>query len=1551
VTSAPTPTPEGEARYFFIRRPVLAAVMSIVITLLGLFAIRLLPVARYPQITPPAVRITAVYPGASSEDAAQAVAAPIEQQLAGLEGMLYYSSTNSSDGTTTITVTFDVNRNQDLAAVDVQNAVKLAEPQLPEAVRTNGVTILKANTDILAVVALQSKDPRYDATFLANYMKLYVVDELKRVPGVGDANAFPQRDFSMYLKLDPEKMAQLQITVNDVVRAVREQNATNPAGRIGREPAPEGSQLTLSITTQGRLKTEQEFNDIVVRATPDGSLVRVRDIGQAELGARSYDLRGRLNTIPSAFLLLYSRPGSNALAVKDAVVQRMNELQQTFPQGVYYVVPFDTTPFVTASIREVVITLLEAMLLVTLVVFLFLQSWRATLIPMLAVPVSVIGTFLGLYLFGFSINVLTLFGLVLAIGIVVDDAIVVIENVERIMATEGLSARAAADKAIRQVASALVAIVLVLCSVFIPVAFVGGVTGELFKQFAITIAISVVISGIVALTLTPALCALLLEEAVEAHTTGFFGWFNRGFKRATGGYARAVDSVLGRPAAWVGAFLIVLALAGVLWQRIPSAFIPTEDKGYMAISVQLPDAASLQRTEAVVKQIESIVRAEKAVRNVVALVGLDLLSGGPATNGATMFLNVKPWEERDKHDALDSIAARVNMKMFMLKDARAFGFNLPEVPGLGISAGIEVNLQNRTGQDIREFAQDIQEFRQASAQLPAAGQLNSTFRAGVPQLYMTVDRAAAKSRGVDLGELFNTMQTFLSTLYINDFELYGKTFRVQAEALPEFREQPSDIGRLYVRGTNNVMIPISSLLRSEYRSAPDVIRRFNGFTSAQFTGPPSPGHGSGELLAQIDQLVQSEFVGKGIGIGYSGQSFQERASKGDAGLVFALGLVIVFLVLAAQYESWSIPFAVILGVPFGVLGALLGIWIRNQPNDIYFQVGLITVVGLAAKNAILIVEFANELRNQGMSLRQAAVEAARERLRPILMTSFAFILGVLPLMLATGAGAMSKHSLGTGVFAGMLFATTIGIFFIPLFFRIIRGLSERGRKGEAKPKSGETTPLLTKERMTAMGLMLIALLATSCRSVGPDYRAHPPVPASTQLKAQPQPDTLRAFFDSLAAARQRDSAVAARPINARTVTYDSAVRVSWLDIVRDTALVRLIDQALRQNRTMQVAVARIREYRADVGIARAALFPTLTANTGVARNQIAFGSNPITFQAFTLNGAMSWELDFWGRVRRGIEAANADVGVQEAAERALALSLIGDVASGYLQLLELDEEEAIASRTLASRRASLDLARERYQRGVVSELDVRQFEALLAAPAVTISQSQRARAQTEHALNVLVGEAPRRIDRGLSLQQAVDAIEVPDSVPVSLLARRPDVIQAERAFAAATARVGVSMAARLPAIAITGSYGRQAEHLTSFFSTQNDVYQTAIGVSVPVFNGGRQKSEVAAARARADQARAQFEQVALSALRDANDALVAVRTTRDQSVALATQVNALRKALELAELRYTSGAASYLEVLDAQRSLYAAELSLSQAQLQRLIAAVQLYQALGGSWK
>jgi hydrophobe/amphiphile efflux-1 (HAE1) family protein len=1047
-----TSAPPAEREYLFVRRPVLAAVLSIVVTLLGALAMVSLPVNRYPQITPPAVQITAVYPGASAEDVAAAVAAPIEQQLAGLDGLLYYKSSNSSDGVMNLQVFFDISRDQDLAAVDVQNALSVATPQLPAAVRQIGVTVTKANSDILFVAALTSQDPRYDAAYLTNYGRLYVENEMKRLPGVGNATFFSTLDFSMLLSLDPERMAQLGITVDDVSAAVQEQNATKPGGRLGRQPAPTGTQLTLPVVTTGRLTTPAEFGAVIVRARPDGSIVRLRDVADVHLGGRAYDVQSRLNGKETALFAIYARPGANNLDVKNAAVARLNELQRDFPPGVRWTIPFDSTPFITESIREVVKTLGEAMVLVTLVVFLFLQSWRATLIPVLAVPVSIVGTFLGLQLLGFTINVLTLFGMVLAIGIVVDDAIVVIENVERIMAQEHVSAREATNRAMRQISGALVAIVLVLCAVFIPVAFVPGITGAMYQQFAVTIVISVVLSGIVALTLTPALCALLLKHAPGEERRGrFFTWFNHRFGRLTDRYVAAAGGVIAHPRTWLGAFAVLLALIAVLYRAVPGGFLPNEDKGRFAVNVQLPDAASLQRTVGVVQQVEAMLRAEPSVTDVVAIAGFDLLQRSNQTNGATLFVTLRPWAERTGSDqAVEAILGRLNGKLSAMKEAVAFGFNLPEIPGLGTTSGLEMNLQQRSGGDIRAFAGAVRGFVQDANQ-SAVQRANGGVRVDVPQVFVQVSEDAARARGVGTGQIFSTLQTMLSTLYINDFNLYGRPYRVQAEAQQQFRQRPEDIGRFYVRSTRGEMVPLSALVQTEMRGAPSLLIRFNGFPAATITGTPRPGESSGQMLDAVEALVNDRYAAQGVGFAYSGESYQERAASGQSGLVLALGLVLVFLVLAAQYESWSVPFAVLLGVPFGLLGALAAAWIRGMPNDVYFQVGLFAVIGLAAKNAILIVEFANALRAQGRSVRDAAIEAARERFRPILMTSFAFILGVAPLVIASGAGAGSRRSLGTGVFFGMLVATIVGVFFIPLFFAVIRGLVERRRSRAPAP--------------------------------------------------------------------------------------------------------------------------------------------------------------------------------------------------------------------------------------------------------------------------------------------------------------------------------------------------------------------------------------------------------------------------------------------------------------------------------------------------------------------
>ncbi len=1039
--------------HFFIDRPIFASVLSIIIVVLGLVSLQKLPIAQFPQITPPMVQIDADYPGASAEIVAEAVARPIEVQLPGIDNLLYYDSTSTNDGHMTMRLTFEIGTDVDIAQVQTQNRQRLAEPQLPDEVIRQGITVKKTSPDLLAVIMLTSTDPRHETVFLSNYALLRVLDNVKRIPGVGDAIIFGAQNYSMRLILNPVRMAQLDITPTEVAAVVREQNRDFPAGRIGREPTPKGTELTIPVITRGRMSEVKEFEDMIVRAYPDGSMVRMRDIARVELGAQSYDLEGRWNGQPNAFLLTFLSPGANALETVKNVRQEVEKLSRSFPAGVSYDIPYDTTTFIDVSIKEVVKTLIEATLLVILVVFLFLQSWRATLIPAVAVPISLIGTLAGMEALGFSINTLTLFGMVLAIGIVVDDAIVVVENVERHMTKGGLSPRDAAKKAMDEVTGPVVAIVLVLAAVFVPVAFLGGITGELYKQFAITIALSVAISGFVALTLSPALCALVLKPGHSPNK--FWNIFNRSFDWIQNRYVETVGMILKRS-------LIALAIFGTLaiiilglFKTIPGSFLPEEDQGYFITIVQLPEGASKTRTIEVLKKLESYFMANPAIHSTDVLAGQNFVFGTRGTNQATMFVPLQHWDTRtDPSDQVPGLIAAAFGEFAKIPEALILAFNAPSIPGLGSTGGFSLQLQDPSGGDFTDFAAVAQEFVAKAVESPAIAAANTNFRVSTPRLYAQVDRERAKALGVPISEVFDTMQAYFGNLYVNDFVKFGRVYRVQTEALPEYRSRPDDISKVYVRaqnGTEHTMIPLDSVVSTEFSSGPDPVTHFNGFNTALVLGGAAPGYSSGQALEALEQAANEILVPRGYTIDWSGISFQEQKAGGQSIMVFAFALLMVFLVLAALYESWSVPFAVILAIPFGVLGALLAIWTRGLTNDIYFQIGLITLIGLTAKNAILIVEFANQRYAEGVPLVDAALEAARLRFRPIIMTSMAFILGVFPLVVASGAGAASRNSIGTGVFGGMLAATFLAIFFVPLFFVMIGKIARRGKRLTAEP--------------------------------------------------------------------------------------------------------------------------------------------------------------------------------------------------------------------------------------------------------------------------------------------------------------------------------------------------------------------------------------------------------------------------------------------------------------------------------------------------------------------
>ncbi|WP_234085816.1 efflux RND transporter permease subunit [Azonexus sp. R2A61] len=1024
---------------FFINRPIFASVISIIIVIAGLVAAQVLPIAQYPQIAPPTVLISATYPGASAETLAKTVAAPIEEQLNGVENMVYFTSSATANGTVTITATFEVGTNVDMAAVNVNNRVKAAEARLPEAVRRNGVIVQKRSNDILQVVALKSDQGRYNTLYLSNYATLNIVDELKRLKGVGDVTVFGAQDYSMRVWLKPDRMAQLGVTTAEVAAAISAQNAQNAAGKIGQEPAPDDQQLIYTVTAKGRLLTEEEFGNIVVRASGPGGLLRVKDIARIELGAYSYDQRVTLDGQPTIAMGVFLQTGANALEVAEEVRQKMAELKQLrFPDGMDYVIPFDTTRFVSASINEVVHTLIEAMILVLAVVYIFLQSWRATLIPMVAVPISLIGTFAGLWLFGFSINTLTLFAMVLAIGIVVDDAIVVLENVERIMAEEKLPPKQAAIKAMHEVTSALIAIVLVLCAVFVPVAFLGGIAGQLYKQFAVTVAVAVVLSGVVALTLTPALCALLLKAQ---HTENkLFAPFNRMFERLTDNYTKAVGFTLKHGIVGTLVFIAVIAVTAFFFRIVPGSFVPAEDQGYLISALMLPDGATLKRTEKTGENMRQMIAQDEAVKHTFVVSGFDLIGGGNKPNAGTMFIPLKDWSER-QGKAQDLAGKFMGIGM-MQSDGLGLVFNPPPIMGLGTAGGFEVYVQNRVDGDAKKLNEIVQAFMAELQKHPEFTRISTFFRPTIPQLFIEVDEQKALALGIPVANIYSTLQSTMGALYVNDFNKAGRVYRVQLQAEAPYRMKPEDIGKVYVKSeSTGAMIPLSAVSRVKNVVGPEQVERFNGFIAAKVMGDSKPGVSSGEAIKIVEDVAAATLP-DGYGIAWTGQAFQEKRTSGSSIQAFAFAIIMVFLILAAQYEKWSLPLAVVMAVPFALMGALTAVWLRGMPNDIYFQIGLVVLIGLASKNAILIVEFAAQKYAEGMSVADAAIAAARLRLRPIIMTSLAFVLGVFPLVKASGAGAAARQSMGTGVFGGMLAATFIATLFVPLFFKWL----ERGKQ-------------------------------------------------------------------------------------------------------------------------------------------------------------------------------------------------------------------------------------------------------------------------------------------------------------------------------------------------------------------------------------------------------------------------------------------------------------------------------------------------------------------------
>jgi multidrug efflux pump len=1035
---------------FFIDRPIFAGVLSLLMFLAGVIALRGLPVSEYPEVVPPTIVVRANYPGANPKVIADSVATPLEEAVNGVEGMLYMASQATTDGLMTLSVTFKLGTDPDKAQQLVQNRVSQAEPRLPEEVRRLGITTIKSSPDLTMVVHLLSPNHRYDMTYLRNYAVLNVKDRLARVPGVGDVQLFGSGDYSMRVWLDPQKVAQRGLSASDVVRAIREQNVQAAAGVIGASPNVQGVDLQLSVNAQGRLQSEEEFGDIIVKTGADGAVTRLRDIARLELGASGYSLRSLLDNKDAVAVPVFAAPGSNAIQISDGVRATMAELKQSMPEGVDYEIVYDPTQFVRASIQSVIETLLEAVALVVLVVILFLQTWRASVIPLLAVPISVVGTFAVMSIFGFSINALSLFGLVLAIGIVVDDAIVVVENVERNIEA-GLSPRQATYRAMREVSGPIIAIALVLISVFVPLAFISGLSGQFYRQFALTIAMSTVISAINSLTLSPALAALLLKShdaPKDALTRGmdkvfgrFFAGFNRQFKRGATGYSTGVKGAIGRKSMMLGVYMVLAAATLGLFKLVPHGFVPAQDKQYLIGFAQLPDGATLDRTEDVIRRMSEITLKQPGVEHAVAFPGLSISGFTNSSNAGIVFATLKPFDERRGPGmSAGAIAGQLNAQFGQIQDAFVMMFPPPPVQGLGTTGGFKLQLEDRGSLGYEALDGALKAFMAKAYQAPELAGLFSSFQVNVPQLYADIDRTKARQLGVAVTDVFDTMQIYLGSLYANDFNKFGRTYSVRVQADAPYRAHAEDIGALKVRSSTGGMVPLAALMNVKPSFGPERAMRYNGYLSADINGGAAPGYSSGQAQDAVKRIA-AETLPPGITYEWTELTYQEILAGNSAVWVFPLAILLVFLVLAALYESLTLPLSIILIVPMGVLAAMTGVWLSRGDNNVFTQIGLMVLVGLSAKNAILIVEFARELEFAGRTPMQAAIEASRLRLRPILMTSMAFVMGVLPLVLSTGAGAEMRQAMGIAVFAGMIGVTAFGLFLTPVFYVALRALT------------------------------------------------------------------------------------------------------------------------------------------------------------------------------------------------------------------------------------------------------------------------------------------------------------------------------------------------------------------------------------------------------------------------------------------------------------------------------------------------------------------------------
>jgi multidrug efflux pump len=1528
---------------FFIRRPIFAGVLSTLIFVIGFIAMWRLPISEYPEIVPPTIVVQATYPGANPKTISETVAAPLEQVINGVEDSIYMFSQATSDGVMALTVTFKLGTDIDKAQVLVQNRVTQALPKLPEEVRALGVTTTKQSPDLTMVVHLTSPNNRYDEIYLRNYALLQVKDVLARIPGAGSVQLFGSGDYSMRIWLDPDKIAAKGLTASEVVAAIREQNVQVAAGSVGQQPVKRPIALELLINAKGRLIDEEEFGQIIVKTGENGQKILLKDIARIELGASSYALRSLLNNKSAVAIPIFQLPGANAIQLSKDVRKTMAELKQNFPDGIDYSVVYDPTIFVRHSIEAVVHTLLEALALVVIVVILFLQTWRASIIPLAAVPVSLVGTFAVMLALGFSINALSLFGLVLAIGIVVDDAIVVVENVERNIEL-GLSPMDATRQAMSEVTGPIIATALVLCAVFIPTAFISGLTGQFYKQFAITIAISTVISAFNSLTLSPALSALLLKgrhapkDALSRVMDRVFGWFFRPFNRlfqwAGIKYSAGVGAVIRKSAIALAVYAGLVFLTGWSFNKVPTGFVPTQDKQYLVAFAQLPDGASLDRSDAVIRRMSDIGLKQPGVQDAVAFPGLSISGFSVAPNAGIVFFCLKPFEERESAELSGpAIAAALNQKFGAIQDAFILTVPPPPVNGLGTIGGFKMFVEDRSDLGYDALAQNAQAVIGKGYQTPGLAGLFSTFTVNVPQLDAQIDRLKAKTEGVPLQNLFETMQIYLGSLYVNDFNRFGRTFQVMAQADGQFREHPEAIARLKTRNAKGQMVPLGTLVKVKETHGPDRAMRYNGYPAAEINGGPAPGYSSGQAEALIAKLAEQNLP-KGMQFEWTDLTYQRILAGNTAVYVYPLCLLLVFLVLAAQYESLRLPLAIILIVPMCLLFAITGVWLKGGDNNVFTQIGLIVLVGLACKNAILIVEFAKHKQdNEGHSPIDSAIEASRLRLRPILMTSIAFIAGVFPLVKSHGAGSEMRQAMGVAVFSGMIGVTLFGLFLTPVFYVTLMKLGFKKKAAPAPESNGSSIGPAAAGAAAALILFVgISSAGAGPLTIGPDYRK--------------PTNTVPASYKAVELGAWKEG----RPL-------DNVPKGPWWELFGDSTLNELEQRAVGANQELKAAFARVDQARATARVARSEFFPNLNFDPSFNRQRFSPNQDP-SFGAITANSIsvpldLSYEIDIWGRVRRSFESARAEASASAATYYNVLLTLEGDVAQNYFLLRSLDDEIRTVTSTVGLRIEQVQLVRSRFEGGIGNELDVARAETELATTEAEAASLAKRRAELEDALAILVGANPSTFR--LAALDGTNAWNptppaVPAGLPGQLLERRPDVATAERQLASANARIGVAKASFFPVVRLTGSGGYLSGDIDNLFNWESRVWSIGPSVSLPIFAGGRNRAEYKRSKAAYQEAIAKYRHQILVAFGEVEDSLAGIHHLSNQAVAQNRAVTNSRRAADLATQRYRSGLVSYLEVVDASREALQAERGSAQLTGQRLVVAVQLIKALGGGW-